>query len=268
MTDSDRSPSSRFNRVRDFLVGLSGGTTTLAMMASGCDPLLSLAAGGAVGQATHTGADAVLGAAQDAAADRARRAAHQLAVEMHARVQQADPGERRRIIDEYTDDPVREQTLFEAWKSLVATPDGAVWPALNSMGGDYWAEGRTVDGFFRDASTLFAQCDKATVNGIAAVLSVAMVAHRHHGDHLVNYNPPPESSFAFIERRGKETLERKIGAPRGVERALRLLRANGFCMANAHPHHFNMDPDGMENCKRLLAYAKLCDVDWHLEPDA
>lgn len=175
-------------RVQDLVAALTGGARASdwrrARAPRRC-PFTAMAANAGTAAALKLGGDAVLERVYGAARDKTHRAAEHLVVDTVVQAASAETeDERRRFDDDPDGDSVRDATLLEGWKAMINCPNDATWPALRHMTIEYWADRRTVDGFFHDASEVLVQCDAATLIGIAALLgkaaSVRAEIDRHH----------------------------------------------------------------------------------------
>ncbi len=209
-----------------------GALTPLAAALLAADPA-SAALAGVLAQA---GADAVLGSVGRAAKARAEAAGRELFIEIKARLDATnDAQQRRRIVEDYAADPKRDDVLMEGWKVLFSAPDPAMWPALRRLAIDYWADGRSPDAFFRDASALLVACVADDLEALGVVLGLAVTRWPAQVDSLeLQIGTPPEAggeprlmAYAPAKGKGYDHFGHVMAPPR-LSRILALLKAHGF----------------------------------------
>ena len=155
-------------------------------------------------------------------------------------------------------DPVVSETIVHSFQRMTDATSSAAWPCIAVLTGDYVREGQPVDGFFHDAVAVLASLDD---EGLVAAETLLAKAEPHkdrigRGKRLtVNYNERPRQDLTFTMPEELEKEEYFSPAPPGVQRALRILGANGF--GQVRGDQITLGGAGTEEpCWRLLGYLR------------
>jgi hypothetical protein len=167
-------------------------------------------------------------------------------------------GARQKALAGIMADQTSADTIVQSFQRMVDATSSSAWPCIAVLTGDYVREGKPVDGFFRDATSLLAELDD---EGLAAVLLLLDVLeppgvdsegrvvelgyHDRRSNVSVNESPP------------RPDAPTNLTPPAGFPRASRVLDAYGFASMEAARGGRSLDltvgiADYHDRCKRLL----------------
>jgi hypothetical protein len=249
--DESQSPVARAN-VALQKIALELRDASVVAVATGGD--LEVATGGVVAMAAVRGVWDYIRASHTLDVE---ECCTRLAREIVTRLDSAESGhERAAIMDTYLLDSERARILRKGFQEMLDVTTSSAWPCIAALVADYWAEGRPLDAFFKEATSLFAECVFEDLQAIEILL--------HRGQQFwseakgrieLNFNPLPTSNITITHPDFLKAEPLKVkNDPR---RAIRILGAHSFGTAEPRGERLDIRADSADDCWRLLRYVGL-----------